>query len=163
MIHFVTGDILFSKAQVIASGVAANDPMSQGLALSLHNIFPDLHRAFHQWCHQKHPEPGKVWLWDAPNGKRIAQLITQEGGYGHGQRPGKAAVIHLRHALRALRKLVGKEKITSLALPRIATGVGGLRWEEVLPLIEEQFGELDIPVYVYSEYVPKQSAVEPGL
>ena len=32
MIYEVTGDILLSKADAIAHGVAANDPMDQGLA-----------------------------------------------------------------------------------------------------------------------------------
>lgn len=163
MIHQVEGDILLSKAQVIAHGVAANDPMDQGLALALHNEFPDMHRAYHHWCHQKHPEPGAAWIWEAPNGKYIAHLVTQEGGYGHGQRPGKASVSNVRHALRALRKILEKENIKSLALPPIATGVGGLQWNEVWPVIEEQLGELDIPIYVYAEYIPKQMAKETGL
>jgi O-acetyl-ADP-ribose deacetylase (regulator of RNase III) len=36
VIHQVSGDILLSRAQVIAHGVAPNDPMKQGLALALH-------------------------------------------------------------------------------------------------------------------------------
>ena len=35
MIHQVSGDILLSRAQVLAHGVAANDPMNQALALQL--------------------------------------------------------------------------------------------------------------------------------
>ena len=33
MISEVSGDILLSKAQVIAHGIAPNDPFKQGLAL----------------------------------------------------------------------------------------------------------------------------------
>ncbi|HCO59513.1 MAG TPA: Appr-1-p processing protein, partial [Porticoccaceae bacterium] len=62
------------------------------------------------------------------------------------------------HALRALKKIIGKEKVDSLALPRLGTGVGGLDWEEVEPLIEKQLGDLDIPVYVYRSYVPGKAA-----
>lgn len=163
MIHEVEGDILLTKAQAIAHGVAANDAMDQGLALLLHTLFPAMHKEYHHWCHQKHPKPGEAWSWDTQMGKKIVSLITQEGGYGHGQRPGKASLSNVRHALRALRKIVEKEKITSLALPRLATGVGGLLWDEVWPVIQEQLGELDIPVYVYKEYLPKQKAKEPGL
>ena len=36
MIHEVEGDILDTKAAAIAHGVAANDPMTQGLAAALH-------------------------------------------------------------------------------------------------------------------------------
>ena len=36
MIYEVAGDILLTRAQAIAHGIAANDPMTEGLALSLH-------------------------------------------------------------------------------------------------------------------------------
>ena len=52
MIHEVEGDILLSGAEAIAHGVAANDPMNQGLAASLHTNYPAMHKDFHQWCHQ---------------------------------------------------------------------------------------------------------------
>jgi O-acetyl-ADP-ribose deacetylase (regulator of RNase III) len=56
-----------------------------------------------------------------------------------------------------------KEGFGSLALPRLATGVGGLDWSEVKPLIASQLGDLDIPVFVYSTYLPGQAAAEVGL
>ena len=51
MIHEVAGDILLTRAQVIAHGIAANDPMTEGLALSLHEKHPSMHKDFHHWCH----------------------------------------------------------------------------------------------------------------
>jgi O-acetyl-ADP-ribose deacetylase (regulator of RNase III) len=161
MIYQVSGDILLTKAQVLAHGVAPNDPMSQGLALSLHKKFPAMHKDFHHWCNQKHPKPGDAWLWGGPGGVRIVNLLTQEGGYGHGARPGKATLKHVGDTLRALAKMAESETFTSIALPRVATGVGGLAWEDVLPLIEERLGHLDIPVYVYSDFHAGQKAQEP--
>ena len=163
MIYEVDGDILFSNADAIAHGIAAMDPMSQGLALSLHERYPAMHKEFHHWCHQKHPKPGDAWMWSGPNGVRIINLITQEGGYGHGARPGKAKTTHVNRALRALKKLINKEKLGSIALPQITTGVGGLLWEEVRPLIENQLGDLDIPVILYTNYIADQPAKEPSL
>lgn len=160
MIHEVEGDILLTKAQAIAHGVAANDPMQQGLALSLHERYPAMHKDFHHWCHQEHPKPGEAWVWGGAEGVRIVNLITQEGGYGGDKRPGKATETSVNHALRALKKIVLEEKFTSLALPRLATGVGGLSWEQVKPLIETQLGDLDIPVYVYVVFTPGQQAAE---
>lgn len=167
MIHKVAGDILLTKAQVIVHGLAASDPMDQGLALMLHTLFPTMHKDFHHWCHQEHPKPGEAWVWDTQMGKKIILLITQEGGYGHGhhvhsQHPSKASLTNVRHALRSLRKIVDKEKITSIAMPRLATGLGGLEWQEVWPVIQEQLEKLDIPVFVYTDYLPKQKANEPG-
>ena len=163
MIHNVTGDILLSRAQAIAHGIASNDPMKQGLALSLHEKFPSMHKDFHHWCHQQHPKPGSAWMWGGPNGVRIINLITQEGTLEHGSKPGKATLKSVRDSLKQLVKIIEKESITSVALPKLATGVGGLEWEKVQPVIEELLGDLDIPVYVYSKYAAGQKAVEPGL
>ena len=163
MIYEVVGDILLSKAQAIAHGIAANDPMDQGLAKSLHEKFPALHKDFHHWCHQQHPKPGEAWLWGGVNGVRIISLLTQEGGYGRGAKPGKASSSNVNHALRALKKIIQKEGLTSVALPALATGVGGLTWNEVLPLINSQLGELDVNIYVYSTYQPGKQAKESNI
>jgi len=160
MIHEVSGDILLSKAHALAHGIAPNDPMNQGLALSLHKRYPSMHKDFHHWCNQHHPKPGDAWMWGGPEGVRVVNLITQEGGYGHGSRPGKATLKHVRDSLRALAKMVEKESFTSLALPRLATGVGGLEWDEVRPLITDLLGGLEIPVYVYVEYHAGVQAAE---
>ena len=161
MIHEVEGDILLTGAQAIAHGVAANDPMNQGLALSLHEKYPAMHKDYHHWCHTSHPEPGDAWIWGGVGGVRIINLITQEGGYGGGNHPGKATESNVNHALRSLKKIVTKENLTSLALPRLATGVGGLNWEQVHPLIQSQLGDLDIPIYLYVVFHPDKQASEP--
>jgi len=161
MIHEVEGDILLTKAEAIAHGIAANDPMNQGLALSLHERYPAMHKDFHHWCHVNHPKPGDAWVWGGAEGARIVNLLTQEGGYGGDKKPGKATTTNVNHALRALKKIIADEGFASVALPRLATGVGGLDWEEVKPLIESQLGDLDIPIYVYVVFHQGQAAAEP--
>jgi O-acetyl-ADP-ribose deacetylase (regulator of RNase III) len=162
MIKEVKGDILLSGAHAIAHGIAANDPMNQGLALSLHKQYPAMHKDFHHWCNVQHPKPGDAWIWSGADNKRIVNLITQEGGYGHGAKPGPATTKHVNDCLRSLAKMVKKEGITSIALPRLATGVGGLDWSEVRPLLDRRLSELDIPIFVYVEYQRGQQAAETG-
>ena len=162
MIHEVEGDILLSGAQAIAHGVAANDPMDKGLALSLHERYPAMHKDFHHWCHQRHPKPGEAWMWGGVEGVRVVNLLTQEGGYDHGSRPGKATESNVSHSLRALKKMIAKEGFKSVALPRLATGVGGLNWEDVAPLVKKHLSDVGIPIYVYTTYHAGQKAVEPG-
>jgi O-acetyl-ADP-ribose deacetylase (regulator of RNase III) len=161
MIHQVSGDILLSQAQVIAHGVAANDPMKQGLALQLREKYPALHKDFHHWCNTQHPKPGEAWMWGAPGGVRIVNLLTQDGGYGHGARPELATIKNVRESLRALAHMAETERFTSIALPRLATGVGELQWKDVWPVIQERLGSLGIPIFVYAEYHGGQKANEP--
>lgn len=163
MIHQVSGDILFSRAQVLAHGVAANDPMNQGLALQLREKYPAMQKDFHHWCSQKHQKPGEAWMWGGPDGVRIVCLLSQDGGYGQGARPEKATIKNVRDALRALAHMIASEGFTSVALPRLATGVGALDWSDVWPIVQERLGGVDIPIFVYREYHAGQKAREPGL
>ncbi|MDP0562067.1 MAG: macro domain-containing protein [Candidatus Endonucleobacter sp. (ex Gigantidas childressi)] len=162
MIYQVSGDILLSQAQLIAHGIAANDPMNQGLALSLHQKYPSMHKDFHHWCHQYHPKSGAAWLWGGPNSVRIVNLITQECRPGKGAKPGKATLKHIRESLKELTKIIEKENFNSISLPRIATGVGGLEWDDVFPVVESVLSDLDIPIYLYTDYQPGKQAKEPA-
>ena len=91
-------------------------------------------------------------MWGGVDCTRIFNLMTQDGEHTHGSRPGKATLVNVNHCLRRLRHDVEAERITSLAIPALATGVGGLHWADVKPLIEQHLGDLAIPVYVYSTY-----------
>jgi len=165
MIHLVSGDILLSQAQVIAHGVAPNDPMTHGLSLAIHQRFPAMHKEFHHWCNHSHAKPGEAWLWSSigsRSGVRIVNLLTQEPALNHSHHVGRATLKHVRDALKTLRKMIDKEGFASIALPRLATGVGGLEWTAVEPLIHEQLGDVEIPIYVYADFHPGQKAKEPS-
>jgi O-acetyl-ADP-ribose deacetylase (regulator of RNase III) len=153
MLKEVQGDLLLSGAAAIAHGVSPNDPFSRGLALSLREKAPSLYKDFRHFCQTYHPKPGSLWEWAGPDGVRVVSLFTQEAVEGHhGGSAGRASASYVSHALKALRQLAEAEGYTSLALPRLATGVGGLDWETVQPLIAQHLGGLGIPVYVYSVY-----------
>lgn len=161
MIHEVEGDILLSGADAIAHGVAANDPMNQGLAKALHERYPAMHKDFHHWCRQQHPKLGSAFIWSGARHVRVINLLTQEGGYEHGSKPAGATTASVNHALHALKKVIADERLASVALPRLATGVGGLDWAAVRPLIQAQLGDVEADVYVYARYVAGKKAAEP--
>lgn len=161
MIHFVSGDILLSSSRAIAHGVAPGDHFDTGLALALRERWPAMVKDFRHHCQVSHPKPGELWTWAGADGARIINLLTQDAAPGQHAHPGRATIAHVNHALRNLRGLVEQEKIASLALPRLATGVGGLDWNDVRPLIERDLGDLKIPVCVYAEYRAGVAAKEP--
>jgi len=155
MLHEVSGDILKSKAAVIAHGVAPNDPFHSGLAMQLRERFPAMYRDFRHYCQSTHVKPGEIWAWAGagPDGPvRIVSLLTQEGGYEHGAKPGAATLANVNHALRNLESWIQTERPASLALPKLATGVGALDWNEVSPLISQHLSHAGLPVYIYSTY-----------
>ncbi len=164
MLKPVSGDILLTSAQAIAHGIGPNDDFKQGLALALRERFPAMVGDFRHWCHIYKPKAGEAWIWGGVDKdgqtRRVVNLLTQEPAPANGKHPGKASIANLNHALHALKKLIETEKLTSLALPRLATGVGGLNWKEVHPLLHKVLDDVKIPVYVYAEFKPGVAAKE---
>lgn len=160
MFHSVSGDILLTRAECIIHGVAPGDDMKQGLALALRERWPAMYKDFRHHHHQDHPKQGSLFGWAGPEG-RIVALFTQEAAPAHHAHPGKATVSNVNHALKAFAEYVEDEQIRSVAVPRLATGVGGLEWDDVRPLIEHHLRPLGIDVYIYDHYTPGQRAEEP--
>lgn len=157
MIREVTGDILFTQAQVIAHGIAVRERFDHGLALALRERWPSMARDYRHAQHGRHMVPGEVWSWAGVDNdgstRNIVNMLTQDMvGEGPAAKPGKATVEHVHHALKALARHLQEIGATSVALPRLATGVGGLDWAEVKPLIEQHLAPLGIPVVVYETY-----------
>jgi len=161
MIYEVEGDILKSGAAAIAHGVAPDDDFHSGLALALREQWPAMYKDFRHFCHTHSPHIGQAWSWGGAGGTRIVALLTQEPAKDKNDHPGKAKLSAVNHALRELRRMVETEGLASIALPRVATGVGGLDWTEVKPLIEHHLGDLPIPVYLYTVFHPGVQATEP--
>lgn len=161
MLYELSGDILLSGAKAIAQGVAPNDDFMHGLALQLRERMPAMYKDFRHYCQTQHPKSGELWTWMSADGRYLVNLLTQEAAYAHGSKPGHATLSHVNHTLHALRNFVQKEKVSSLALPRLSCGINGLDWNEVKPLIEKQLGELNIPIYIYSNYQKGVRADEP--
>lgn len=161
MIHYVTGDILKTQAEALAHGVAPNDDFKQGLALSLREQWPSLYKDFRHYCHTTHPKEGGVWAWKGAGGPVVLNLLTQEHPQSSSDHPGKATETYVNHALKNMKEAIEENNIKSVAITKVATGVGGLDWEkQVKPLIEKQLGELDIPVFVYETYKKGEQANE---
>jgi O-acetyl-ADP-ribose deacetylase (regulator of RNase III) len=161
VIHELNGDILFSGAKVIAQGVAPNDDFHYGLALQLRERMPAMYKDFRHYCQTRHPKSGEMWSWMSADGRYIVNLFTRDAAYGVGSKPGHAKLSHVNHSLHVLREFAQKEKVVSIALPRLACGITGLDWGEVKPLIEKHLGDLRIPVYIYVTYQKGVKANEP--
>lgn len=160
MLHYVAGDILLTRAVAIAHGVAPNDHFDSGLALSLRERWPAMYKDFRHYCHTGDCKSGGIWAWAGADGTRIINLLTQEAPPSQNQRPGPANETHVGHALHALAAFLEEESIASLALPRLATGVGKMSWDVVKPLIERHLGAIDMPIYVYETYHAGQQGKE---
>ena len=161
MIYELDGDILLTKAQAIAHGVSPNDHFDAGLALALRELWPNMAKDFRHYAHQAHPKPGELWTYRSADGRTIYNLMTQEGDHASSA-SGRASTPNVNHVLKRLRHELDKGDVKSIALPRLATGAGGLDWDQVRPLITHHLGDLAMPVYVYVTYRKGEAGKEPA-
>lgn len=162
MIYEVEGDIMLSRAQVVAHSVSTRDPMIRGLSRRLNERFPAMVLAYREWCEETNPEPGEIWVWGNVDQVQIVSLITHEGDDDPTRlrRPDKIAV---NRCFRRLAKKVTDERFKSIAMPKVAAGDFGLDWAEVRGMMDSQLGELLIPLFVYVKELEGQVASEPGM
>ena len=163
MLYEVQGDILMTRAAVIAQGVAVNDSMTSGLARKLQERFPVMREEFQAWCEATNPEPGEVWLWGSADKQRVVNLITHTAGDPELKRQGRPTKIAVHRSLRALKVLALEERLPSIAIPKLGGGFGGLDWMEVRGMMYSQLGELLIPLFVYVTELDGMLASEPGM
>jgi O-acetyl-ADP-ribose deacetylase (regulator of RNase III) len=155
VIREVSGDILLSKADVIAHGVAPADQLETGLGAGMRETFPGLVDPFLEYCKALHPMPGDAWTWSGSgkNGPvKVVCLFTQQQALVKGQKPGPATLEAVSHALVNLKKALKKTKARSCAISKVGTGAGGLAWADVKAVFAKQLADVEIPVYVYSDY-----------
>ena len=93
----------------------------------------------------------------------VANLITREPDQDDPGRRGRFSKSAFYHCLQKLHKQIGRHRIESIALPRLASEQGGLDWFEVRGIIHSTLGSLLIPVFVYSTTKGGMLAYEPGL
>lgn len=160
MLRYVKGDILMSGAEAIAHGIAPNDDFKQGLALSLREMWPSLYKDFRHFCKTSHPKEGTLWSWKAAGSPLVINLFTQNHPSVQGGTPGKAEISYVNATLKELVRELSEQKVRSLAITRVACGVGGLSWTDVKPLLEKHLSEVKIPVYIYEEFQKGQKAEE---
>jgi O-acetyl-ADP-ribose deacetylase (regulator of RNase III) len=160
MIKEVEGDILLTKAEAIAHGTAINDDFKHGVAAQLRADWPAFYKDFKHFCKTESPKVGDIWAWKGAGTPLIYSLFTQEAAPYEGAHPPHASLSNLHHALKSLLKDIQERKLTSVAVTRISTGVGGLNWVDVKSMIEKDLGHFEGKVFLYSSYKPKIMAVE---
>lgn len=160
MIKEVEGDIFFTEAQAVAHAVAINDDFKHGLAAQLKEQWPVMYKDFRHFCKTQSPKAGDVWAWKGAGTPVVFSLFTQDKAEFEGSHPPKATIQNLNHALKNLVKEANVQKISSLAVTKLSTGVGGLDWKDVKGVIEKDLDGYFGKVFLYSTYLPKVVAHE---
>ena len=156
-ILFVSGDLFDNKqaAQAFAHGCNCQGSMGAGIARAFRARYPEMYEAYRSRCKARPRQfnLGDCWLWKAEDQPWVFNLATQEG-YGRT----RASYEAIEAALRGMRKQADAEGITSIAMPRIGVGYGGLSWTKVRAIVESVFGDWPGTLVVYEEFVPGEAS-----
>ncbi|MCS6829330.1 MAG: macro domain-containing protein [Armatimonadota bacterium] len=146
MIRFVRGNILDSDADALVNTVNTVGIMGKGIALQFKQRFPENYLFYREACERGEVVPGKVLVFrtDCLQPRYIINFPTKRH-WRH-----KSRLEDIADGLEDLVKRVRELGISSIAIPALGCGHGGLDWADVRPLIENTFANLpEIKVDVY--------------
>ena len=150
-VEFITGDLFVNRhgAEALAQGCNCRGSMGAGIAVGFRDRYPRMYEEYRRRCKAKPREfnVGDVFFWKEEGLPPAFNLGTQEDYWR-----GRATCQTIEMALLAMKRRATEEGITSIAIPRIGAGYGGLSWKKVRAIIDSVFGSWPGTLYVYEEY-----------
>jgi len=146
MFKALIGNLFDSEAQTLVNTVNCVGVMGKGIALEFKKRFPAMFDDYLLRCERKEVRLGAPYLYENLSGLRIINFPTKD----HWRSPSRLRDIE--QGLEFLVQHVAEWNITSLAMPPLGCGNGGLEWTEVGPLIYRKLHDLQIDVEVYAPY-----------
>lgn len=139
MIELTRGNILTADAEALVNTVNCVGVMGKGIALQFKKAFPENFKAYEAACRNKEVKPGRMFVFNTGqmfNPRFIINFPTKRHWRG------KSRYEDIEMGLEALVQEVRERKIRSIAIPPLGSGLGGLQWEQVKPMIEKAFATM---------------------
>lgn len=160
MIQEAHGNLLDAEADALVNTVNTVGVMGKGIALQFKRAFPANYKAYKRACDQGVVELGRMFIWDAGAIAGGPRYIINFPTKKHWR--SKSKLEDIRAGLDDLVRQLKDLSVTSVAVPPLGCGHGGLQWDQVRPLIESAFEELpDVTVLMYPPEGAPAAAEQP--
>jgi len=139
MISTTSGNIIEADAEALVNTVNCEGFMGKGIALQFKKAFPENFKAYERACRAGEVQPGRMFVFatgSMMNPKYIINFPTKRKWRG------KSRIEDIESGLAALVEELRRLKVSSVAVPPLGCGHGGLNWREVRPLIERALAAL---------------------
>lgn len=146
MFKALIGDLFASEAQTLVNTVNCVGVMGKGVALEFKKRFPHMAKDYADLCIDKRVRLGEPYLYTDTTGLKIINFPTK----GHWRSPSR--ITDIEQGLDFLATHLIAWGVTSIAMPPLGCGNGGLNWQEVGPLIYAKLHKLPITIEVYAPY-----------
>ncbi len=149
MIKTVQGDLLKADAEAIVNTVNCVGVMGRGIAAQFKKAFPENFKAYKKVCDNNELRVGKMFVFkltgDLYSSRKFVINFPTKRHW-----KGKSRIEDIEMGLKALVEEVKKLGISSIAIPPLGCGLGGLSWLEVKSMIETAFREIpDVNVLLF--------------
>lgn len=141
MVEFKKGNIFNSKSQTLVNPVNCKGVMGAGLALEMKKRYPAMFSTYKRICDKNMLIPGKLQLWKG--NKWILNFPTKD----YWKDPSK--IEYIEKGLDKFLETYKEKEITSIAFPKIGSGLGGLDWALVKSIMIKKLNNLNIKIEIY--------------
>jgi len=153
-LHIVYGDMFFTDAEVLTISVNIVGVMGKGLASRFKYMYPEAYVRYEELCREHQLSVGKPYL---------LEVARSRNGYGYHKFllfPTKkhwrenSRIEYISDGLKYLTdRVMRKEwRISSIAMPALGCGLGGLKWKDVGPIMVDvlkRIADIGINVFIY--------------
>lgn len=147
MIELTSGDILKDDSEAIVNTVNCVGVMGRGVALQFKNAWPENFKAYELACFREEVQPGRMFVYDTgqlTSPRYIINFPTKRHWRG------KSRIQDIYAGLEALVTELRSRGIRSIAIPPLGSGLGGLDWAQVRPMIEAALSAVnEVRVRIY--------------
>ncbi len=150
MIEFVQGNFFDYKADIRINTVNCVGVMGAGVALQFKNRYPAMNAEYVMLCNQGLIRPGKPHVWKSKNlfsnteeDVTIINFPTKDDW----KKPSEYA--YIQDGLKWLKEYLKDKPNSTITVPALGCGHGGLDWLKVKRLIIEYLSELETKVLVF--------------
>lgn len=146
MLTFTSSNILLDPADALVNPVNTVGVMGAGLAQQFKDTFPAMFTAYAAACRAGEVEVGRMHVYD--RGRLPQRWIINFPTKIHWR--GNSLMGYIDAGLIDLVEHVHALRLTSLAVPALGCGYGGLNWKDVRPRLIHAFTPLEhVDVRIY--------------
>lgn len=144
MINVVVGDIFDSRAQTLVNTVNCVGVMGKGLALEFRRRYPEMYDDYVDRCSRGEVHLGEPYMYRYAVPPLILLFPTKQHWRS------LSRIVDIKAGLAYLAAHYREWGITSIAVPPLGCGLGGLDWSIVGPTLYQGLSDLDIDVKLYA-------------
>lgn len=165
--RYVKGNIIDADVDCIVNPVNCKGAMGAGLAKQIANAYPGVLEPYKRVCDEGTLRPGRIQFIRIdrftgekdPNSTFFVLNLPTKDDWRH---PSK--IEWIKEALEKVPDALVARGIKSIAFPKLGSGLGGLDWNEVRPLIERVMNRApEINTIVYGENATRGTELESSL